>query len=245
LVDEKEVWHESFAFDAEEHGIIFSSKEQLQVLEQSGTLILMDSTHCTNKYNLYLFTLYLKDKYNTWLPGAQFFVSREISRSIAKCLEVIKKKCQRWAPRYFIIDDSCAENLGVRTCFKDDVKIFLYTVHLARTLMKKVKRYKKVYSLMMEFMFTKTKYLCEKKIKEAIDICQNIKPTAQYLRKNWLECSQQWAMWARQGSLSLLQNRSTNAIESYHRILKRNLKKKDSLVSATKKIFKVNHVYYY
>ncbi|CAB4477296.1 unnamed protein product [Rhizophagus irregularis] len=69
-------------------------------------------------------------------------------------------------------------------------------------------------------MHKRTKIGCEKLIQEAINNCPV--PTIQnYIRRNYMRNTQQWALWARQHSPLLLQITSTNPLESYHSELKR------------------------
>ena len=44
-------------------GIVFAHPKQLEKLQCYGWLTLIDSTHKTNKYDWYLFTLYIRDTY--------------------------------------------------------------------------------------------------------------------------------------------------------------------------------------
>ncbi|RHZ67797.1 hypothetical protein Glove_299g115 [Diversispora epigaea] len=56
-------------------GIVFVHPEQLKKLERYGWLMLIDSTHKTNRYDWRLFTLYVCDTYGCWDVGAHFFVN--------------------------------------------------------------------------------------------------------------------------------------------------------------------------
>jgi hypothetical protein len=78
---------------------------------------------------------------------------------------------------------------------------------------------------MIAAMHKRTKIGCEKLIQEAINNCPV--PTIQnYIRRNYMRNTQQWALWARQHSPLLLQVTSTNPLESYHRKGKGNTKGK-------------------
>lgn len=245
LLSEPDMWYEVLEFDdGIQNGMAFASLDQQNILSTNGSLVLMDSTHKTNIFNMFLFTLYVKDKYNTWLPAGHFLLTNETNDAIAKGLDSIKSRCKNWTPFYFIVDDSGAEQVALEKIFGSEVKVFLCTVHSARTLMRRLAHVRPVYSLMMDSMFTKTKHLCLQKIKQALDVAKNMKNIKKYIQQNWLKDTSKWAMWARQGSLALLQNRSTNAIESYHRLLKKKLKKRDNLIDCIKKIVKVNYFFF-
>jgi hypothetical protein len=238
------IWCQSFECINDgvlEQGIVYGSQNQLEGLNENGSLVLLDATHCTSNTKMFLFTLYVKDKYNTWLPSAQFFCTNESSLSISTCLNMIKEKCRKWKPHYFIVDDSGAEQLALRQVFHDEIHVFRCTVHSTRTLMRKVGSYRSVYKYMLDAMFAKTKYMCEANVQKAVDACGNIIKKRKYLETYWMRDSHAWGMWSRQGSLALLQNSTTNAIESYHRILKKKTKKSDSLKAACKKIVTVSN----
>ncbi|PKY34821.1 hypothetical protein RhiirB3_476066 [Rhizophagus irregularis] len=69
-------------------------------------------------------------------------------------------------------------------------------------------------------MHKRTRIGCEKLTQEAINNCPV--PTIQnYIRRNYMRNTQQWALWACQHSPLLLQVTSTNPLESYHSELKR------------------------
>ena len=78
-----------------------------------------------------------------------------------------------------------------------------------------------------------TKIGCENVLEEALKVCSN-SSTKEYLIKNWKKDTAKWGMYARQHSPLLLQNLTTNAIESYHNQIKRDCKSTDS--------FKVKYV---
>ena len=72
-----------------------------------------------------------------------------------------------------------------------------------------------------------TKIGCETILEEALKACSN-QNTKQYLIKNWQKDTAKWGMYARQHSPLLLQNLTTNAIESYHNQIKHVCKGNDS-----------------
>src|SRR6185369_16891224 len=118
--------------------------KQLEKLRCHGWLTLMDSTHKTNKHDWRLFTLYVRNGYGCWNVGAHFFVSDENSETIAEALRIIRKKCPRWIPRYFLLDQSSTEANSIKQVFpglsggEQECEIFLCTVHVMRTWISKI-----------------------------------------------------------------------------------------------------------
>ena len=74
-------------------GIVFAHPKQLEKLQRHGWLILIDSTHKTNKYNWRLFTLYVRDIYGCWNIGAHFFVNNEDCDTVSEALKIICNYC--------------------------------------------------------------------------------------------------------------------------------------------------------
>jgi hypothetical protein len=66
----------------------------------------------------------------------------------------------------------------------------------------------------------RTKVGCENLVQEAISNCA-VPAIQNYIKRNYIKNTQQWALWARQHSPLLLQVTSTNPLESYHSELKR------------------------
>ncbi|RHZ84001.1 hypothetical protein Glove_86g96 [Diversispora epigaea] len=164
------------------------------------------------QYDWRLFTLYIRDNHSCWDVGAHFFVSKEDSDTVAEALKIIRRFVCSWKPRYFLSDQSNVEANGIAIAFpgllkgEQNCEIIFCTVHVMQTWMTKIYETK------------------------AIDECQA--PTVkQYILRNYIKNTNQWALWAhciegshgqqRQHSPLLLQITSTNAIESYHSELKR------------------------
>ena len=78
-------------------------------------------------------------------------------------------------------------------------------------------------------MHKRTKIGCEKLIQDAINDC-TIPAVQNYIKRNYMKNTQQWALWARQHSPLLLQVTSTNPLESYHSELKRLMSSSHGLI---------------
>jgi hypothetical protein len=65
------------------NGFVWIRKEMIPILQVSGRLIVMDSTHNTSKFKWLLTTLMVRDKYNTWLPAAHMLLKEENSQIIS------------------------------------------------------------------------------------------------------------------------------------------------------------------
>ncbi|GBB94275.1 hypothetical protein RclHR1_23220001 [Rhizophagus clarus] len=124
-------------------GIVFAHPEQLKKLEKYGWLTLIDSTHKTNRYDWYLFTLYVHDTYRCWNIGAHFLVSSEDSNTVAEALKKIYSYCA-WSSRYILSDQSDVEFKSIKIVFsgvnagEQECKVLLCIVHVMRTWMSKI-----------------------------------------------------------------------------------------------------------
>jgi hypothetical protein len=204
-------------------GIVFAHLKQLEKLENYRWLTLIDSTYKTNRYNWHLFTLYVCDTYGYWNISMHFFVSSEDSDTVAEALKKIRSYCH-WSSCYILSDQSSVEFKSIKIVFPGDAgeqecEVLLYIVYVMWTWMLKIYE-KKTHDVMIAAMHKRTKIGCEKLIQDAINNCTV--PTIQnYIRRNYMKNTQQWALWVHQHSPLLLQVTSTNLLESYHNELKR------------------------
>ncbi|CAB4379012.1 unnamed protein product [Rhizophagus irregularis] len=216
LVERYEVIHKPTS------GFVFIHPNQINNLEQYGWLTLIDSTHKTNRYDFRLFTLHIRNTYGCWNVEAHFFFGN------------------RWKPRYFLADQSHVEANSIKIAFpglkygEQECDIIFYTVHVMRTWMSKIydskTRQKMIYA-----MHKITKVGCESIIQQAID--EYPVPTIkQYIKRNFMKNTHQWALWAQQHSLLLLQVTTTNPLELYHSELKKSTSPKYGLIGACHKI---------
>jgi hypothetical protein len=133
------------------HAIVVAKEHRLNSLRSRGYLSLIDSTHKTNYLGWYLYTVLVRDEFASGIPCAHVLTDGEDSQILTAGLRKIKQWCNRgraeskqWTPRYFLTDDSAAEQLAVQNAFKGiydgelDVKHLLCQVHSDRTLRKRV-----------------------------------------------------------------------------------------------------------
>ncbi len=236
--------------------LAFSKLEQLQCLSAS-ILVLMDSTHDINKYKFKLTTLYTRNNYGVWLPGAQFFIKTENSQMVTRgnflvftayiyCLiglniirKFVKEAGLQWYPMYFVIDQSATEAKSIRDCFRGilegevEIKIFYCRVHLIRTLTRRIKS-KAVRTIMIKAMDKVSKLGCEQALKEAMSAADE--STKKYINLQWARNTEHWGMYSRQHSPLLLQNTTTNALESYHNVIKKKICKTDTFLNNITKL---------
>lgn len=97
-------------------GLVFIHKTQIPALIHDSFLVLMDSTHDTNRLRWYLFTLLVRDRYGSWRPGGHFLTQTQHSPIIQACLTAITELIPSFNPAYMVNDDSAAEQKSYR-CF--------------------------------------------------------------------------------------------------------------------------------
>lgn len=207
-------------------GVAFASKTSLELLQQRGCFAMMDATHKTNWLGWLLYTISVRNNEGSWLPVAHFLTKEQDGDIIAASLIQIKQWCveatgKPWDLRYFLTDDSAAEQKAMRIAFRcleageTEVQHFLCQVHSERTLRRQLAG--KQCEASLGFMLAALKYRrtqagCLDSIKAAIEAAPN-KESAKYIQQNWLPNLDQWAYCARDTSARLLQ-----ASSSYLRI---------------------------
>ncbi|GES99088.1 hypothetical protein GLOIN_2v1777773 [Rhizophagus clarus] len=196
LVERYEVIHKPTS------GFVFIHPNQINNLEQYGWLTLIDSTHKTNRYDFRLFTLHIRNTYGCWDVGAHFFVSNKDCDTVSKALKIIRKFGNRWKPRYFLADQSHVEANSIKIAFpglkygEQECDVIFCTVHVMRTWMSKIYD-SKTWQKMIQAMHKITKVGCESIIQQAIDECP-VPTIKQYIKRNFMKNTHQWALWARE-----------------------------------------------
>jgi hypothetical protein len=181
-------------------GLVFMNDEMKNVLRTCGTWVQMDATHCTNSFNWYLFTLYARDNYGSWVPGGHFLTNVQNGEIVGECLKQICKFCPSWKPSGFLVDDSKIEKAGIKNAFwrvhqsQMDVKIFNCTVHTMRAFKRRFSsdNNKTICRKMNAALYSKTKIGCEERIKEAIRLT-NDDQVKNYL-SNCAAHSHEWSL---------------------------------------------------
>ena len=216
------------------NSLVFSKKELVGILHKYGALVQMDITHTINKYSWNLLTIYFRDQHGVWLPGGHALLADMDGPAIASALKLLRTFNPRWEPRYFIIDTSNAEHNAIDEAFTvgaQRVDVFYCKVHSNRTLTRKIPN-EKIRHLLRQAMNARTALKCSIKIGEAIQLARSMAPAnslgksyqngiLQYIERNWnMKNSKHWGTYARSHSCILLQTLSTNAIESFHQLLK-------------------------
>ncbi|KAI9095281.1 hypothetical protein DFS34DRAFT_687064 [Phlyctochytrium arcticum] len=104
-------------------GFAFATVKGLETLRDNSYLVLLDSTHKTNKYDLRLFTTLVRNKFGSWIPAGQFYVSVENGESVHQGLQSLRSMIAAlggkvWQPRYIQIDQSNIERNGIKKTFR-------------------------------------------------------------------------------------------------------------------------------
>ena len=213
------------------YAVVFAKQSRLQVLTRRGYLSLMDATHNVDALDWHLFTIVIRTEYNSYLPCAHMVSSNEDGDIIAEFLRTIKTWCGGrggWQPRYFLTDDSAAEQRAVKLAFRGlidgemEVDHLLCRTHSERTLNRRLTgdACKQARShLYAALYFRKTSMGCEESIEAAIKTAPNQK-IRKYIENEWWQTRKQWAYYARQHSCLLLQIMTTNIVESWHHSIK-------------------------
>lgn len=215
-------------------GFSFARSHQLEKLSRHGWLVLMDSTHNTNKWGWQLFTLYLRDGHGCWDVGGHFFLAGENSTSVAKGLRAIREMVPEWQPRHMLIDQSSVESNGIMEAFpglehgEQQCSILWCSVHVMRTWLRRISQ-DAVRNKMLLAMHKQTKIGCEQTVQQALAVC-DMDDVKRYITRSWMKNTEKWAMYARAHCPLLLQVSSTNALESYHSELKTRVSKNYGLI---------------
>ena len=107
-----------------------------------GHLTLMDATYNTNHLHWKLFTVMIRHEYGNWIPGAHMLSEYEDGDIIVAFLTHLRCWCGGngdGQPRYFVTDDSAAEQRAVELAFKDltgdtSIEHFLCRTYSEQTL---------------------------------------------------------------------------------------------------------------
>jgi len=235
--------------NAEYQEFVFTKDTNLQILRESGVLIIMDSTYKTSKHGWKLYTLLLRNTFDSWLPGGHFFVSGEEHDIVAKGIQILKHWASTWKPRYFLIDQSAIEEKAIKNTFpgiiagEQNVNIYYCTWHCQQTLERQLSSYEKTYNLMIQAIYKTTHIGCENLIDEAIKHTP-LDNKKTYLRRYWRGNTDKWGMWSRQHSPLLLQMTATSPVESYHANLKWKGNASFGLIGACRIVHEKNQGYF-
>ena len=101
---------------------------QQQLLNRYGnTIVLMDATYKTTKYELPMFFVTVKTNVG-YKPVADFIVQSETGIQIEEALQVLTSWNPDWKPKYFMIDFSDAEIVAVESVFPES-QVYLCDFH--------------------------------------------------------------------------------------------------------------------
>lgn len=152
-----------------------------------------------------------------------------------------------WNLRYFLTDDSAAEQKGFHEAFKGmepPVKCLLYSVHSHRTLQLNLGKSPALEHMVAALRSRRSEAGCMESIQAAVEAANE--KDRRYIERNWKDCTPLWArmlaipcLFLRKYVLCIyraissiyyailtftLQVSTTNAVESWHRKLKTGVK---------------------
>lgn len=96
------------------NGVAVVPKEYVNRLTDNCFVVLLDATHNTNCWGWYLFTLLVRDKFGSWVPGGHFYTESQHASIIEAGFRAIRSFVAGFQPTYIILDDSAAEQKAVR-----------------------------------------------------------------------------------------------------------------------------------
>lgn len=141
-----------------------------------------------------------------------------------------------WKLRYFLTDDSAAEQRAVAIAFpgltagEQEVDHFLCRKHSERTMDRKLAgaRNKAAKGHLYQALYFRHSAIgCEQSVEAAIHAAPEDKK--EYIRREWWSTRHQWAYYTRQHSCLLLQCMTINAVESWHKSLKHHAEGKEAM----------------
>ncbi len=112
------------------HTLLYVHQEQWQqhLLKRYGnTIVLMDATYKTTKYELPMFFVTVKTNVG-YTPVADFVIQSETSDHIAEALKVIASWNPEWSPLFFMTDYSDAEITAIESVFPQ-CRVYLCDFH--------------------------------------------------------------------------------------------------------------------
>ena len=132
----KEIKQEDNECTSDDHPMLFSQtllyvhqeEWQQHLLRRYGnTIVLIDATYKTTKYELPMFFVTVKTNVG-YTPIADFVVQSETSDQIKEALRVIAKWNPEWNPPHFMTDYSDAEIAAIESVFPQ-CKVYLCDFH--------------------------------------------------------------------------------------------------------------------
>jgi hypothetical protein len=154
----------------------------------------------------------VRDEFGSWIPCAFFFTGLLEAGIIVECLQQIRSWCGGeggWNLRYFLTDDSAAEQKGFHDAFKGmerPVQCLLCSVHSQRTLQKNLGKSPALEHMITALRYRRSEAGCMESIQAAIEVSSE--KDRQYIERNWKNCTPLWARYAR-NSVPLLAQVST------------------------------------
>ncbi|KAF9912584.1 hypothetical protein EC991_010009 [Linnemannia zychae] len=213
-------------------GFVFARPQQLAKLATHGWLTLIGSVEGTNRHDMKLFTLYIRDRFGCWDSGAHFFVKEATGVTIAQALQLVRQLAPSWRPRYMLTDRTSAVTTGIETAFPEaaqempqqpaeqDLCQILFSTSHTMQIWNHIITDPQARRRMTQALHCRTRLGYEYMIKKAISGCED-PAIIQYITDNTAAGVERLALWARQESPLLLQAASLSVLDDYHCEVKR------------------------
>ena len=223
------------------YAVIFAKQFRLQMLIKRSYFNLMNATHNVDVLNWHLFIIVIRTEYNTYLSYVHMIFSNKNDDIIAEFLHTIKTWCESrsdWQSKYFLTDDSAAEQRAVKLAFwglidgEMEVDHFFCRTHSERILNRRLiddacKQAR--FHLYIVFYFRKISMGCEQFIKAVIKSAFNQK-FRKYIENKWWQTKKQWMYYVKQHLCFLLQIIITNIVKFWHHSIKQHAKNKNAMM---------------
>jgi hypothetical protein len=216
--------------------LLWAHPERIELLCWRGHLALMDATHGTNKLGWYLYTVMVRDENGTHRPVAHFLTRRQDGDIVAAALKELRGWTggpEGWQCRWFLTDDSAAEQKAVREAFPstpgggEETGHLLCRFHMGQQLTRRFRKsHPALAHLLAILRYRRTRAGAEASMAAALDAIECLghpskkEEDLRYLQNFLIPTMDQWGHYVRTESALLLQATTTNPIESWHAVLK-------------------------
>lgn len=102
------------------------TKERSVVMNAScNTILCVDSTHCTNRYDFYLINLVVPDEFGRGYPVAHFISNRQDEEAMRWMLESLQETNPNVVINAVMTDDDLTAINAIHTVFGNDIRHLL------------------------------------------------------------------------------------------------------------------------
>ena len=194
---------------------------------------------CGSLAGNYLATLLVRNNLRCWIPCAQFWLSKEHSDLYLFAFHtLINWTSKRWVPTAFLIDGSKIESRAIEIGF-GKTRVLRCTRHTTETLRVKLSHVEDALFYMEKAVFSETMIDCYQNIQQSIETCPYA-DLKRYILSKWTpQSSYSWSLHGRSSNPLWQEVTTTNAIESYHAMVRRCTNSRMNLKECTSKIIEL------